>query len=92
MNTQKYIIRCDRAGVFYGEIVERRGSEIDLKDARRIHCWTGAASLSQIAVNGVGHGSRLTIPVDMTVIGVIEIIPVLPEAQVKLDGWPVWKL
>jgi hypothetical protein len=92
MNTQKYIIRCDRAGVFYGEIVERRGSEIDLKNARRIHYWSGAASLSQIAIDGVGHGSRLTMPVDLTVLGVIEVIPVHPDAQAKLDKWPVWKL
>lgn len=36
---QKFIIRTDRAGVFYAEIVERRGSEADLANARRIWRW-----------------------------------------------------
>lgn len=92
ITTQKYIIRADRAGVFYGEIVERRGSEIDLANARRIHYWTGAASLSQIAVDGVRDGSRLAMPVDLTVLGVIEIITVTDSAQTKLDAFPIWKI
>lgn len=25
---QKFIVRCDRAGVFYGEIEERNGKEV----------------------------------------------------------------
>lgn len=25
---QKFIVRCDRAGVFYGEIEERNGSRV----------------------------------------------------------------
>lgn len=27
-SNQKYIVRCDRAGVFFGEIKERRGDVI----------------------------------------------------------------
>lgn len=36
MNKQKYIVRCDRAGVFYGEIEERNGQEVKLRNARCI--------------------------------------------------------
>lgn len=35
-NNTWYIIRCDRAGVFFAHIAERRGDEADLTDARRI--------------------------------------------------------
>lgn len=91
-NNQKYIIRADRAGVFYGEIAERRGSEVDLVNVRRVHYWTGAASLSQMAMEGVKGGSRLTVVVpSMTVLGVIEVIPVSPEAEKNLSGFAVWK-
>jgi hypothetical protein len=32
---QKFIVRTDRAGVFFAEIVERNGSEAVLRNARR---------------------------------------------------------
>jgi len=93
---QNYIIRCDRAGVFYGQIAERRGSEADLVNVRRIHGWDGACSLSQIATEGVkttGGNNRWSVVVpSMTVLGVIEIIPVLDQADAILSEMPVWKI
>ncbi len=89
---QKYIIRCDRAGVFYAEIAERRGDEADLVKARRIWSWRGAASLSQVAMEGVGSGSNITMSVpEMTVLQVIEIIPCSDKAVANLDGQKEWK-
>lgn len=35
-NTTKYIIRADRAGVFYGEIKERNGNEVTMTNVRRL--------------------------------------------------------
>lgn len=46
---QYYIVRSDRAGVFFGRIKERNGSEVTMTDVRRIWYWYGAASLSQLA-------------------------------------------
>lgn len=93
MKKQKYIIRCDRAGVFYAEIAERRGDEADLVNVRRLHYWTGAASLSQVAMDGIGNGSRLTMTVPkMTVLGVIEVIPCSDVACKNLDGVMEWKI
>lgn len=90
--TQKFIIRCDRAGVFYAEIASRSGNEAELRNARRVHYWQGAASLSQMAMEGVKPGSRLTVVVpEMTVLGVIEVIPCSPEAIANLDAVPVWR-
>jgi hypothetical protein len=91
-STQKFIIRTVHAGVFYGEIAERRGDEADLTNARRIYEWHGAATLSQVSQDGVGPNSKLTMPVNLTVLGVIEIIPVSDKAQENLDGQEVWKL
>ena len=81
---QKYIIRCDRAGVFYGEIAERRGSEADLTNARRLWYWEGAASLSQLATEGVKapENCKFTVTVpEVTVLGVIEVIPCTKAAE-----------
>lgn len=91
---QKYIIRCDRAGVFYAEIKERRGSEADLVNARRLWYWDGAASLSQLATEGTKapRNCRFTVTVpSMTVLGVIETIPCSKAAVQSIDGVPEWK-
>ena len=91
---QKYIIRCDRAGVFYGEIAERRGDEADLVNARRLWYWDGAASLSQLATEGTKapRNCRFTVTVpSMTVLGVIELIPCTKAAVQSIDGVPEWK-
>lgn len=91
---QKYIIRCDRAGVFYGEIAERRGDDADLVNARCLWYWDGAASLLQLANEGVKAPQNcqftVTVP-SMTVLGVIEIIPCTKEAVESIEGVPVWK-
>ena len=49
---QKYIIRADRAGVFFGEIESRTGGELTMRNVRRIWYWEGANTLSQLAVDG----------------------------------------
>jgi len=92
---KKYIIRCDRAGVFFASIKERRGDEADLTDCRRLWYWSGAASLSQLAVDGVTDPEdckfTVTVP-EMTVMGVIEIIPCTQEAVESIDGVREWKM
>ena len=91
MDNNKYIIRTEKAGVFYAGIAERRGSEADLTDARRIHCWTGATECIGIAQGGVGSGSRITIPQpQMTILGVIEVHPVSDKARASLDSVKAW--
>lgn len=87
----KYIIRTDRAGVFYAGIESRNGSEAVLTDARRIHYWQGATECIGISQNGVGPGSRVTQSIPrMEVLGVIEVLPVSEKAQEVLDKCPAW--
>lgn len=90
---QKYIIRCDRAGVFYAKVAKRDGSEAELTDARRIYTWRGAATLSQLANEGCSPQSQLTVTVkSMTVLGVIELIPCSEKAVQVLDGIAEWRI
>lgn len=90
-----YIVRADRAGVFAGNIKERNGSEVTMTNVRRIWYWDGAATLSQMAVEGVKkpENCRFTMTVDeMIILGVIEIIPCTPKAEACIKGVPVWKI
>lgn len=84
-NSKWYIIRCNRAGVFFAHVTRRDHDEVDLTDARRLWYWEGAASLSQLAMEGVKkpNACKFTVSVDkMTVLGVIELIE-CTEAAVK---------
>lgn len=95
MEEKYYIVRADRAGVFAGHIKERSGSEVTMTDVRRLWYWDGAASLSQMAVDGVAkpHSCRFTVIVpEMTIFGVIEIILCSDKARDSILGVPVWKV
>lgn len=95
MAKQKFIIRGDRSGVFYGEIAERNGQEVKIEKCRRLWCWDGAASLSQLAAEGVKkpQGCKFTVTVDsLTILDAIELIPCTAAAVKNIDGVPVWKI
>lgn len=92
---EKVIIRADRAGVFYGTLIEKDGTEVELKDCRRIWYWNGAASLSELALFGVTEPKTckfsVTVP-SIVVAGVIEIIPCQEKAVKCIESVPVWKM
>lgn len=89
------IIRSIHAGVFTGILAEKEGDEVVLTDCRRIWYWEGAASLSQLAVDGISKSTvkncRFTKTVDsIGILGVIEIIPTTKKAEKSIRGIPVW--
>jgi len=90
---KRYIIRTYSAGVFAAEIISRKGGEAELKNARRLWSWQGAASLSEMAVRGTSKPSQCKFPIivpTQTVIGVIEVIPMTDEAWATIEAVPVW--
>lgn len=94
MDKQFYIIRTYRAGVFFAHIKNRIGIEAVLTDCRRIWYWDGAASLSQLATEGTSNPGNckftVTVP-EMTVLGVIEIIPCSDSAVRSIQGVREWR-
>lgn len=90
--TQKFVIRTERAGVFYAEIAERRGSEADLVNVRRIWRWEGAKECCQIGAEGISKESKVTVSVPkVTVLGIIEIHPCSEAAVAKIEALHEWK-
>ena len=93
---KKCIIRTNRAGVFYATLSEFDSTNriATLTDCRRLWRWGGAASLSQLANEGVKKPdySRFTVVVpQMQVMEVIEIIPCSDAAIKNIEDVPVWK-
>lgn len=96
LDGMKYvIIRTQNAGVFAGYLKERNGEEVTLKKARRLWYWSGAASLSQIAMEGTKKVSDCKFAMEVDSIDltqVIEVIDATQEAQDSINSVPVWKV
>jgi len=88
------IVRTYSAGVFAGELVLRVGKEVVLKDARRLWYWAGAASLSQLAMEGTSKPSQCKFPCQVssvTLTEAIEILETTESARASINEVPVWK-
>lgn len=88
------IIRGDRSGVFAGFLIKKEGTEVELEESRRLWYWNGAASISQIAINGVSKPENCKFPEavpSQSVLDVIEIIPCSEESYDCIKGIKPWK-
>ena len=91
---KKYVIvRTYSAGVFAGHLKSREGKEVILQDARRIYYWKGAASLSQLAMEGSSSPDecKFPCPVDEIILTeAIEIIPCTKKSETNIKGVKEW--
>ena len=95
-NDDYCIIRTQNAGVHYGKLFETELGigRVVLKNARRIWYWDGAASLSQLAKEGVSkpQNCKFSVPVpEITLLQVIEIIPCTLSAIKNISQVKEWK-
>jgi hypothetical protein len=96
MHDKHYVIvRSRDAGVFAGYIIAKNKSEVVLTNAIRIWYWSGAATLSQLAMEGVKDpkNCKFGIPLDKIIIlGVCEIISTTEEATANIQSVEPWKM
>jgi len=84
---KQVIVRTYSAGVHYGTLVKRSGSEVVLANARRIWSWTNANTLHEVSLYGVGPNSKVSASVaEILLTEAIEIISCTVPASVNLDG------
>lgn len=92
------VIRSYGAGVFCGYLKEQKadinGVNVVLIDSRRIWYWSGACSLSQIAVEGskdINNCKIAMVVPEQFIANVIEIIPMTEKAKNNIEGADIWK-
>lgn len=89
------IVRTFSAGVFAGFLEARKDQEVILRKARRIWSWAGAASLSQLAVDGTSKPDECKFPVAVDKIELMETIEILyvtDKGKKSIDGVKVWEV
>lgn len=91
----KYVIvRTYSAGVFAGFLESRTGQEVVLTKARRLWYWSGAASLSQLAMEGTSSPKECKFPVEVDkveLLQAIEILDVTEKAKDSIASVKVWE-
>jgi hypothetical protein len=87
------IIRTYSAGVFSGYIESQNGQEVVLLKARRLWQWAGAASLSQLAIDGTSSPASCKFPCEVDrikLLQAIEILDTTDKAKKSIDSVKVW--
>ena len=88
------VVRTESAGVHAGFLSGHHKQECILSDARRIYYWDGAASLSQLARDGVNapENCKFSVPLPSIFLAeVIEIIPCTACAERNIRAVPEWR-
>ena len=89
-----YIIHRSRAGIFAGYLSQKEGQEVVLVNSRQLWSWTGAATLSQLAVDGTNNPSGCKVPMavpERTLPETMEMLTCTEKARKSIEGLPVWK-
>jgi len=96
LDGMKYvIIRTQNAGVFAGYLKEKEKETVILKNARRLWYWSGACSLSQLAMEGTKKADECKFPCEVDTIElnqVIEIIDCTEEARLSIKNVKIWEI
>jgi hypothetical protein len=88
------IVRTYSTGVFAGYLKSRNGKEVTLLNARRIWYWSGAASLSQLAMEGTKKPNECKFPCEVSSVELLESIEILTtteQARKSISEVPIWK-
>lgn len=94
MKGNKVIVRGDRSGVTFGTLVAKNGQEVKLADCRKLWYWDGAATLYQLAAEGVKSPENCKFTVRMKeveILDAIEILPCTDEAVNSIEAVTEWK-
>ena len=88
------IVRTYSAGVFAGLLESRKGQEVVMRQARRIWYWAGAASLSQLAIDGTNQPEKCKFPEALNrieLLQAIEIIDCTDKARASIEAVTPWR-
>ncbi len=89
------VVRTYSAGVHIGYVKsfgEKHPQHAELVNSRRLHSWSGACSLSQVAMEGVSESSRIAMILpSLELTDVIEVIKCSKEAANFFQSVKAWK-
>ena len=92
---KKVIVRGARSGVFFGTLEREDGQRVEMSNVRNIWYWSGAATLLQLAAEGVKNPKdcKFSRPVkSLAILDAVEIIPCTDEADANIESVEIWRV
>lgn len=91
---QYYIVRTERAGVFFGKIKEKTHESVVMSDVRKLWYWDGACAVEELALSGTKKPDNckftVTIP-EMEIESPIQIIACTDKSVKSIQAVEVWQ-
>lgn len=87
------IVRGINSGCFAGEFVSRTGTEVKLKNCRRLWHWAGAATLSELAQRGTSKPAECKFPApteNHEILDACEVIDMSLDALNSINAVKPW--
>ena len=88
------IVRSRDSGCHAGFLISQEGTNVTLRNARRLWYWEGAATLSQLAMEGTSKPDACKFPCEVELIlilGCCEIISSNEVARESIQKVKIWK-
>lgn len=88
------IVRADKAGVFFGILESFDGTNVIMKDVRKLFRWSGASAVEQLSLDGVARpkNCKFTVVVKhMFITNADQVIPCTNKAIDNLKSVAIWK-
>ncbi len=85
------ICRSEKAGVYFGKLISQNGTVVELADASNLWRWSGANTLLEAAIHGVGEEyTRLSEPVPEIMITDVCAIIACSKTAIENLSRPRW--
>jgi len=93
---KKVVARFDKAGVFFGTLIEETETSVILQNVRKLWYWEGACAVEQLAEDGVHpdfvEKCKFTVTVsNMKIYNQIQILLCTDKAIKSIEGVFEWK-
>lgn len=88
------IVRGSNSGVWAGTLDYQDSDFVRLKNARKIWFWSGAAGLSQLAMEGTKDPDGCRFPCEVEQVDVLDVVEILyctEQAKESIKGVKVWQ-
>ncbi len=81
------IIRCQKAGVHAGTLVEYNSEFLELKDSRRLWYWKSKFTLTEAANYGIeGDKSKIADTLDQLIIPISDVGEIIPTTDKAMNS------
>lgn len=83
---KKVIVRGARSGVFFGTLEREDGQRIEMRNVRNLWYWSGAATLLQLAAEGVKNPRECKFSRNVESLAILDAVVIIPCTDAAIEN------